>query len=193
MSLTYTSFIEDRANKNTLQTGLNSNADYDNIVLKHCPLAYYLINYATQKFEFARNSSILGYTDADLIAGGLSESRQNIHPDDFSVISNEVFPYIWDFVASLSREESEYRYSLNYRYKRKDQSYMHLQQHITFLDFDSHRLPLRNLSFIQDISQWKTDNSIDLAITRLDNAVETIVVRKKYFVETSPRTSSFAG
>ena len=197
MSLSYRDFIEkqsidqkafvdpdigrfmDESNVKTLFT----DDDYVKTLLGHFPFAYYLLNYRTQKFEFIHNSRILGYSDTDFLSGGLQDSLKNIHPDDFAVISDKLFPFIWDFVTTLPDNQSNYRFSINFRYMRKDKSYMHLQQHLTFLDFDHNKLPVRNLSVIYDISSIKTDTSINLIITKLDEDKESIVLQEKYFHE----------
>lgn len=189
MSLTYMDFINSKVE--SLSAGLIPQKEgsamniiqalennYVQTLLGHFPFVFYLLNYKSKEFEFIHNCKILGYTDSEFLTGGLQSSLKNIHPADFQVISDELFPLIWEFVSTLPDNQSDYRFSLNFRYMRKDGTYMQLQQHMIFLDFEDN-LPSRNLSVIYDISDIKNDTSINLVVTKVDTEQEDIVLHKK--------------
>lgn len=146
------------------------------------PFGYYLVDYSTLKFEFMNNSeSVLGYAMDDFLMGGLPASLNNLHPDDFSIFSERLFPEIIKFFYGLKSEDRGcYRVSYNYRYKRKDKTYIHLQQHSTFTDFNRFNLPVRNFSIISVISASKRDNTLVLTITRIHEGRETLVMQKRF-------------
>lgn len=192
MNLTYKDFINSKRDTMSAglipekaQTPLNIIQALENpsvkSLLNHFPFVYYLLNYKTQQFELLHNSRILGYSDHELMMGGLQASLNNIHPTDSKVISDEIFPMIWEFISNVTDDPGMYRFSLNFRYLRKDKTYMHLQQHMTFLDFTDNKLPSRNLSVIYDISNIKSDTTINLVVSRIESDKEDIVLQKRVF------------
>lgn len=186
MILSYREFIK----QHSLDARIGINPEIGQFVLDnkvktlfgYFPFGYYLVDYSTGKFEFMNNSeSVLGYSKDDFIMGGLPASLKNLHPDDFVIFSEKLFPEILKFFFELKPgDRSYYRISYNYRYKRKDNTYIHLQQHSTFTDFNSFNLPVRNFSIITDISGCKRDNTLVLTITRIQDGRETLVEQKRF-------------
>lgn len=149
------------------------------------PFAYYILDYRNQKFETMNNSEqIIGYSRDIFMVGGLSASLRNFHPDDFKIFCERLFPEILSFYASIpAREYYDYRITYNYRYRRKDGSYTHLQQHTVFTDFNQIHLPARNFSIITDITSCKKDTSLNLIITKIKAEKEELVLNKKFQLE----------
>ncbi len=186
MSLSYLEFIK----QHSLDARIGINPEIGQFVLDnkvktlfgYFPFGYYLLDYHTQKFEFINNSeSLLGYTMDYFLLGGLPASLKNFHPDDFVIFSEKLFPDIIKFFSELRSDDRDYyRVTYNYRYKKKDRTYIHLQQHSTFTDFNLLNLPTRNFALINDISACKRDNALVLTITRVKEGKEMLVLQKRF-------------
>ena len=151
-------------------------------LFEYFPFCYYLLDYGTQKFEFMNNSeNVLGYSMDEFTIKGLPGSLKNLHPDDYKIFSEKLFPEILKFFSEIHpNDRNEYRISYNYRYKKKDKSYIHLQQHTAFIDFTPYNLPARNFSIISDITACKHDTILILTITKIHNNKETLVLQRKF-------------
>jgi hypothetical protein len=186
MNLSYSEFI----NRQSLDIKACTRTDIGNFILDdkvktvfgYFPFAYYLLDYRSQKFETMINSeSVIGYSRDNFLLGGLPASLRNLHPEDFQVFSEKLFPEVLNYYMNLPKSERhDYRVTYNYRYRRKDGIYIHLQQHSVFTDFNEMHLPARSFSIITDISACKKDTSLNLTITKLMNGKEEVVLSKKF-------------
>jgi DNA-binding CsgD family transcriptional regulator len=189
MNLSYSEFI----NRQSLDIKACTRTDIGNFILDdkvktvfgYFPFAYYLLDYRSQKFETMINSeSVIGYSRDNFLLGGLPASLRNLHPEDFQVFSEKLFPEVLNYYMNLPKSERhDYRVTYNYRYRRKDGIYIHLQQHSVFTDFNEMHLPARSFSIITDISACKKDTSLNLTITKLMNGKEEVVLSKKFSIE----------
>jgi DNA-binding CsgD family transcriptional regulator len=189
MSLSYLDFIK----RQSLDQKVNTRMDVDHFIMDnkvktvfgYFPFAYYILDYRSQKFEVMNNSDqVTGYSRDDFLRGGLPASLRNLHPDDFKIFSNELFPEVLNFFAIVPASEYQnYRISYNYRYCRKDGSYIQMQQHSVFTDFNHYHLPARSFSIVSDITTCKRDPSLNLTITKLKEGNEEIELNKKFQIE----------
>lgn len=189
MNLSYLEFIK----SHSLEQKVNTKADIGQFMLDnkvktifgYFPFAYYILDYRSQKFEIMNNSEqVTGYSRDDFLLGGLPASLRNLHPDDFHVFSNMLFPEVLHFFTTVPVQEfHDYRITYNYRYRRKDGIYIQMQQHSVFTDYNQRHLPARSFSIISDITTCKSDPSLNLTITKLKAGNEEIVVKKKFQIE----------
>lgn len=189
MNLSYLEFIR----SHSLEQKVNAKADIGQFILDnkvktifgYFPFAYYILDYRSQKFETMVNSEqVIGQSRDNFLLGGLPASLRNLHAEDFKLFSEKLFPEILNFFANIPAQDyNEYRITYNYRYRRRDDSYLHLQQHTVFTDFNQYHLPARSFSIISDISACKKDHSLHLIVTKLKEGNDEIVFNKKFNIE----------
>lgn len=89
------------------------------------------------------------------------------HPDDKACLSEKVFPDILKFMKPIPATElTDYRFSFNHRYIRKDGSISQFLQEGTFSISDENFLPVLNLQVFTEIGDFKTDDTMILSIFR---------------------------
>jgi PAS domain S-box-containing protein len=89
-------------------------------------------------------TGITGYDDEEFQGVDITGWEEHIHPDDRATA-----------VRMLDESmEKGTKYDVEYRFRRKDGRYVHIQDHGVFLN-DGHRKPFRMLGTMNDISQRK--------------------------------------
>jgi DNA-binding CsgD family transcriptional regulator len=132
------------------------------------PCAIYILNYQTGKYLFVSQSSkdVLGYTANEFIENSNAFYTSRIHPIDLEIVTGTVFQEFLAYTKTLSANElKESRFSHNYRFKRKDEKYIHLLQQYVVLESNKN-YPLLILGLITDISAHKHDNNVVLSVSR---------------------------
>lgn len=91
----------------------------------------------------------------------------HFHPDDKTLLSNNLLPDILKFIGHMSAAElTDYRFSFNHRYIRKDGSISQFLQEGTLLMSADEDLPVLNLRVFTEIGDFKTDETMILSIFR---------------------------
>jgi DNA-binding CsgD family transcriptional regulator len=91
----------------------------------------------------------------------------HLHPEDKARLCDKVFPDILKFMDSLPEPGlSDYRFTFNHRYIRKDGSISQFLQEGTLSFSEDKNLPLLNLRVFTEIGDFKTDETMILSIFR---------------------------
>lgn len=91
----------------------------------------------------------------------------NFHPDDKARLCDKVFPDIIKFMDTMPDAGlSDYRFTFNHRYIRKDGSIAQFLQEGTLSVSEDKNLPVLNLRVFTEIGDFKTDESMILSIFR---------------------------
>lgn len=141
------------------------------VMLKSLPSVLYILDYQTKKYLYVSDNceKITGYTTEQLLSGGNSFFISKIHPDDLKIYSNKIFGEIVNYTTSQDREKiTNTRFSLNYRFKRGDNEYIHLLQQYEIVELNNEQLPLLAIGFATDISGHKSDNKVAYSISTFD-------------------------
>lgn len=89
------------------------------------------------------------------------------HPDDKACLCEKIFPDIIKFMSVIQVGElSDYRFSFNHRYIRKDGSIAQFLQEGTLSIAEENNLPVLNLRVFTEIGDFKTDETMILSIFR---------------------------
>jgi DNA-binding CsgD family transcriptional regulator len=168
--------------------------DLRKLVNKELPISYIGLPFGTCLIDYSRNEykyvsencqEISSYSKEEYRAGGLDFNWLIFHPEDKIIFSEQVFNDIKEFWKQIPAEEiSEYRFSFNHRYFRKDGTISQILQHGTYLEPQFSGIPLLNLVVYTDISDFKTDTSIVLTVSRLINGQGYLKVFSKTYYPT---------
>jgi DNA-binding CsgD family transcriptional regulator len=91
----------------------------------------------------------------------------HFHPDDKACLGDKIFPDILKFSDTIPSDElSDYRFSFNHRYIRKDGTISQFLQEGTLLIPDDECLPVLNLRVFTEIGDFKKDETMILSIFR---------------------------
>jgi len=133
------------------------------------PLGTCLIDYATRKYDYLSNNSeeILSYSRDEYLAEGLKSHATHFHQADRVIFDEQVFRDIRKFWSRIPQKEIPmYRFSFNQRHLRKDGSIEQFLQQSTYLEPQHSGLPAINLLTFNDITDFKTDDTMVLSISR---------------------------
>jgi len=134
------------------------------------PFGTCLIDYSNREYKYISENcqEISSYEKDEYKSGGLDFNWMLFHPEDKVVFSEQVFSDIKEYWKLIpSKEISEYRFSFNHRYFRKDGTISQILQHGTYLEPQSAGIPIINLLVFTDIGDFKTDTNMILTISRL--------------------------
>jgi DNA-binding CsgD family transcriptional regulator len=135
------------------------------------PCTVYILDYQTKKYQFISTNSeaVLGYTADEFMQKGSVFFQQKMHPDDMAIFSNKIFKKFIRYAGSVSEEEiKQTHFSLNYRFKKKDGSYVQILQHYMVLEVNDLNHPVLMLGFCFDISAYKKDDKMIFSISKID-------------------------
>jgi DNA-binding CsgD family transcriptional regulator len=133
------------------------------------PQAFYIIDYAERKYSYLSNGmrAMTDYDNQYLKDGGLQFALSLWHPEDLRVYSEKVFPENLHFLKSNPGEvRADHTFSCNYRVRDRKGNYKTVLQQSTFL-YTKAGVPLINLGFLSDISDYVSDNRIVHSIRKM--------------------------
>lgn len=108
-----------------------------------------------------------------------------IHPDDKVLLCEKIFPDILRFMEHIPLEElSEYRFSFNHRYIRKDGAISQFLQEGTLSIPEDNHIPVLNLKVFTEIGDFKTDDTMILSIFRYSSEQGYQKVSTKVYANT---------
>ena len=135
------------------------------------PCGIAVLDYQTQRYIYASESvkMITGWSSDEIKGKGPGFWSERIHPDDFAQFATNSFPKLLNALHSFEEEEiRQCKFSVNYRFKRKDNTWVMLLQNTVILEMDENRNPLLLLNVATDITNYKTDNSMIFSVTHCD-------------------------
>lgn len=89
----------------------------------------------------------------------------NFHPDDKACLYERIFPDILQYMSTIPVDElTNYRFSFNHRYIRKDGTILQYLQEGTLSISEDGNLPVLNLRVFTEIGDFKTDDTMILSI-----------------------------
>ena len=150
------------------------------------PFGTCIIDYSTKKYAYLSDNSkdILTYSKEEYIAGGLNSHSVNFHPEDRTIFDNQIFRDIREFWNNIPAEEIPmYRFSFNQRQFIKDGSIIQMLQHSTYLEPQHSGIPALNLLTFSDISDFKSDNSMVLSVSRFVTGEGYVKVCSKTYTQ----------
>ena len=156
------------------------------------PFGTGLVDYSNQECAYISEhcTEILSYTKEEYIEGGLGFHLQTMHPADRAIFGEQVFHDISLFWGKIPTKEIEnYRFSVSYRYLRKDGTLSQMHQHSNYLEPDSDGKPLINLLTFSDIGDIKTDSNLVLTISRLVAGEGYVKVFSKTYLQADSKTT----
>ncbi|MHB8260214.1 MAG: LuxR C-terminal-related transcriptional regulator [Bacteroidia bacterium] len=135
------------------------------------PGAVYILNFETDQYLFASQSSvsILGYTANEMLQMGREFIVNQIHSDDRKIYGGAPFKRFIEFIKQIPADElKKCRFSVNYRFKRKDGVHIKLLQQYVVLEVNDAGFPLLCLGLVTDITAHKSDNKMIFSISKYD-------------------------
>ncbi|WP_292388175.1 PAS domain S-box protein [Methanosarcina sp. UBA5] len=94
---------------------------------------------------------VTGYTQEELLSTGLKLWLNNVHPDDQRLVCDQK---INDCDKSIKNTESKQNFHLEYRFRRKDGTYIHIEDHGVYLQKGNY-LTNKVLGIMKDITERK--------------------------------------
>ncbi len=152
------------------------------------PFGTCIIDYATKKYAYLSDNSgdILTYSKEEYIAGGLDSHAVNFHPEDREIFDNQIFRDIREFWNNIPAEEIPmYRFSFNQRQFIKDGAIIQILQHSTYLEPQHSGTPALNLLTFSDISDFKSDKSMVLSVSRFVSGEGYVKVCSKTYTQST--------
>ncbi len=154
-------------------------------ILNNLPHVIFILDYQKREYLHLNEQceQLMGYTPQEVMKEGIPHHiRNNMHPDDLVILSQEVFQRFLEYTRSFSKNKlKKLRFSLNFRYKRKDQVYINVLQQYVVLKSDDDGNPIITLGTWTDISAFKTDNKVVFSINQYDKTTGFSVITTDTF------------
>jgi DNA-binding CsgD family transcriptional regulator len=152
---------------------------------------FFMMDFTTMQYAFVSSSvkNINGYTAEEYMAGGMDFAFRMVHDEDKPVLQklhNRLFQY---YYSTPVPERKNLKFSFNLRIRKPDQSYMHIMQQAIFLEISETGEPLLDFSTVTDITPFKKNNSLTLAIYKLNAEKEYVPVFQQDFHHEHSRLS----
>ena len=145
---------------------LSHNTLFKNL-LHTLPGALYLLDFESSRYLFVSKSceTLTGYPAEQFMENGRRLFLENVHPADLKIFSGVAFAKFIHFTQQVTAEElKKHRFSINYRFKRKDGVYIKILQQYHILEVNSQGYPLLSQGFVSDITGYKTDDTVLFSI-----------------------------
>jgi DNA-binding CsgD family transcriptional regulator len=95
--------------------------------------------------------------------------QKHIHPEDAAIYENQVFTNYISSAKIISNDKIQNcRFSLNFRFKRKDGVYIKVLQQSTILETNDQGYPIVSAGILVDITDYKSDDKMILSVTSFD-------------------------
>lgn len=124
---------------------------------------FFVIDYTAQQYLVMTNEmeSIAGYHPREFIESRLEKLIEVYHKDDFKIFNEQVFARNTAFLKQTPQNQhSDYSFSYNFRFTRKDKKMAHVLQRNCFITSKETGLPLYSLGTITDITDFKSDTTM---------------------------------
>lgn len=100
------------------------------------PSILFIIDYSTMQYLYFNENlnDYVGNVAENYLKGGVEFAILNVHPEDREKLVYQIFPHIKEYLNKVPPETyKDYKFSFNFRYKRKDGTYQAFMQHSTYL------------------------------------------------------------
>ena len=100
------------------------------------PAIIFIIDYNTMQYLYFNENvnDFVGGVAQDYVKGGVEFAIANCHPDDRKILIPYIYPHIKKILKNIPLDAyKDYKFSYNFRYKRKDGTYQNFIQHSTFI------------------------------------------------------------
>lgn len=106
---------------------------------------------------------LTGYTKEELLRSGVKLRMSNVHPDDQRIVSDLKMK---DCGKKIKNIKSKQSFHLEYRFRRKDGTYIHIEDHRVYLQKGSY-LTNKVLGIMKDITERKKAENV---LKRIEDA-----------------------
>lgn len=145
---------------------------------------FYVVKYPDGEYNFLgrQQEQVSGYSNEEFKAEGVELFLRSIHPEQIDFILKGVYPDITAFLLGLpdAQAKKDVLVQYNYRFRRKDGSYINLLEHVHVLELDAAGTPalvLGNVIMLQPDGPLP----VRLTIKRLgENGMSQTVLSKTY-------------
>lgn len=133
------------------------------------PLSFhFMLDFTTFQYVTYSKSviSVMGY---DILKDGFAHALKNyFHPND-RILLKEIHTKLFDYYYQTSEaERGRLKFHFNYRLKKGDGSWIQLMQQSIFI-YMKEGIPVHDFSMCTDITEYKKDNDMTLAVYKLDD------------------------
>ena len=133
---------------------------------------FFMLNFTNMQYAFVSKSveTVLGHTPKDYLEGGLDFAFSVVHPADkptLKELHSKLFDY---YYATPIEERKDLKFTFNLRIRRPDDSYIQAMQQTIFAEISETGEPLLDFSTITDITPFKKDNRLSLAVYKLNSS-----------------------
>ncbi len=141
-------------------------------LFRNAPAVVLVVNHAEHKYEFFSENvkQILGYDAEEFYKGNVEFGMSLVHPEHAQIFSDHIFPAMFNAIDRYKEagDVKKIRLAYNFKFKRKDQAYVWLSQHMSILEVDQENNPLLSMYFMTDINALKKDSRLDFTVSVLD-------------------------
>jgi DNA-binding CsgD family transcriptional regulator len=132
----------------------------------------YMHDYRSNKYLYISPSlcNYLGIDYNNTLNDGFESISPLIHPDDLFILENTLFKKISSFLSAQTEQENQnYKFSYNFRIRKKDNSYISMSIVSKILGFNKKGKILVDFGLISPIIHMMQTNSIVLNISKANN------------------------
>jgi len=133
-----------------------------------------LVDHSGRQFACIHDNC-LGHSNCfrkEMPEGSLGFHALRFHPDDRSILCKEALPDMLTFFSEVPVQGfSEYKFTFNHRYIRKDGSASQFLQEGSITYSETEQLPVLNLKVFTEIGDIRVDDAIVLIISRYSGEI----------------------
>jgi DNA-binding CsgD family transcriptional regulator len=130
-----------------------------------------IVSHLENKYEFISDNvkDILGFTSDDFYKGNAPFGMSLVHPDHAKIFMEFIFPKMFSAIEENKSAEDlkNLRMTYNFKMRRKDNSYIWVQQIMSILESDIEGRPVLTMYVMQDVSAFKKDDQLDFVVSTL--------------------------
>lgn len=133
------------------------------------PCGIFVLDYSIRNYLYLSKNAetITGYPLEELYRYGQDLQINNTHPEDLKIFTSDVFTIFLLHTKTIEKSELEKtRFSVNFRYKRKDGVLIHVLQQYVVLETDKNGNPLITMGIWADMTSHKNDNKVVFSISK---------------------------
>jgi DNA-binding CsgD family transcriptional regulator len=152
----------------------------------------YILDYTSKKYLYVDETcyNLLGYKPSYFMEGDLENYTSKLHPLDFEVLNNKIFPVNFDFIKQVPvADYPDYIFSYNHRSQNVKGEYVKVLQRHSFIPGQNNELPAGVIGVVFNISHFKADDSITHTIEKTvscnGSIVNELILKKTYPVYNS--------
>src|SRR5947209_7562086 len=162
-----------------------------NSISRFAPVVF-MVDYTSQKYIYVNEAclDVLGFSPGYFIEGNLEVYNDRIHPLDFDIINNKVFPECLEYIKTIAFDRyHDFVFSYNYRIRNVKNDYIIVLQRFSYIAGTIKGMPPGVIGVIYDISNFKNDISVIYTIEEIRNHENSmnvdLIFKKNYQIEES--------